>query len=150
MAASSPASPPAAAAAPVASPASAVRGQTIPGQPVPDDPRYRLYEGTFIDTVLTNRLDGTFTGPVNCLVSVPVYAADQRHLVIPAGAHGPAPRHQEVQSERRDQQPDRIALQRQRHDFGGTLTDEEYAQRLKALERAVRWKIPARARLRQS
>ena len=36
--------------------------------------------------MLTNRLDGTFTGPVNCLVSVPVYAADQQHLVIPAGA----------------------------------------------------------------
>jgi type IV secretion system protein VirB10 len=45
-----------------------------------------LFEGTFIDTVLTNRLDGTFNGPVNCLVSVPVYAADQQHLVIPAGA----------------------------------------------------------------
>jgi type IV secretion system protein VirB10 len=39
-----------------------------------------------IDTVLTNRLDGTFTGPVNCLVSVPVYASDQQHLVIPAGS----------------------------------------------------------------
>jgi type IV secretion system protein VirB10 len=49
-----------------------------------DEPRYRLFEGTVIDTVLTNRLDGTFTGPVNCLVSVPVYAAD--HLVIPAGS----------------------------------------------------------------
>lgn len=47
-------------------------------------PRYRLFEGTVIETVLTNRLDGTFTGPVNCLVSVPVYAAE--HLVIPAGA----------------------------------------------------------------
>ena len=46
--------------------------------------RGTLFEGTFIDTVLTNRLDGTFPGPVNCLVSVPVYAAD--HLVIPAGA----------------------------------------------------------------
>jgi type IV secretion system protein VirB10 len=34
--------------------------------------------------VLTNRLDGTYAGPVNCLVSVPVFAAD--HLVIPAGA----------------------------------------------------------------
>ena len=90
---SSPAGPPAASAAPVAPPAAsvtppapAVRGQTIPGQPAPDEPRYRLYEGTFIDTVLTNRLDGTFTGPVNCLVSVPIYAADQQHLVIPAGA----------------------------------------------------------------
>ena len=49
-----------------------------------EEPRYRLFEGTVIDTVLTNRLDGTFSGPVNCLVSVPVYAAD--HLVIPAGS----------------------------------------------------------------
>jgi type IV secretion system protein VirB10 len=47
-------------------------------------PTYTVYEGTVIETVLTNRLDGTFTGPVNCLVSVPVYARDQ--LVIPAGA----------------------------------------------------------------
>jgi type IV secretion system protein VirB10 len=51
-----------------------------------DGPRYRLFEGTVIDTVLTNRLDGTFTGPVNCLVSVPVYASDEQHLVIPVGA----------------------------------------------------------------
>ena len=50
----------------------------------PSEPRYTLFEGTIIETVLTNRLDGTFSGPVNCLVSVPVYAAD--HLVIPAGA----------------------------------------------------------------
>jgi type IV secretion system protein TrbI len=47
-------------------------------------PRYRLSEGTVIDTVLTNRLDSTFTGPVNSLVSIPVYAADR--VVIPAGA----------------------------------------------------------------
>jgi type IV secretion system protein VirB10 len=51
-----------------------------------EEPRYRLFEGTLIETVLTNRLDGTFTGPVNCLVSVPVYASDQQHLVIPAGS----------------------------------------------------------------
>jgi type IV secretion system protein VirB10 len=50
------------------------------------EPRYRLHEGTFIDTVLTNRLDGTYTGPVNCLVSTPVYASDYQRLVIPAGA----------------------------------------------------------------
>ena len=48
--------------------------------------RFRLFEGTLIETVLTNRLDGTFTGPVNCLVSVPVYASDQQHVVIPAGS----------------------------------------------------------------
>src|SRR5229473_5354809 len=33
-----------------------------------------------------NRLEGTFTGPVNCLVSVPVYASDHQHLLIPAGS----------------------------------------------------------------
>ena len=60
-----------------------------------------------------------------------------------------ARRHQEVQGELRDLQPERIALQRQRHDFGGTLTDAEYARKLDELERAVRRKIPARARLRR-
>lgn len=53
-------------------------------RPAAGDARYTLFEGTIIETVLTNRLDGTFSGPVNCLVSVPVYAADQ--VVIPAGA----------------------------------------------------------------
>ena len=52
--------------------------------PAGDGPRYRLSEGTVIDAVLTNRLDGTFPGPVNALVSTPVYAADR--VVIPAGA----------------------------------------------------------------
>jgi type IV secretion system protein VirB10 len=74
----SPAAP--ASSAPPAAPASPRSVTPVP----PGEPRYRLYEGTIIDTVLTNRLDGTFNGPVNCLVSVPVYAAD--HVVIPAGA----------------------------------------------------------------
>ena len=60
-----------------------------------------------------------------------------------------ARRRDEVQGELRDLQPERIALQRQRHDFGGTLTNEEYAQKLDDLERAVRRKMPARARLRR-
>jgi hypothetical protein len=60
-----------------------------------------------------------------------------------------AERHGDVERALRDLQPERIALQRQRHDFGGTLTDAEYAQRLDELERAVRRKIPARAHLRR-
>jgi type IV secretion system protein VirB10 len=78
--------------APVTAPtvAAAGPGQASPALPASrvssTEPRYRLLEGTVIDTVLTNRLDGTFTGPVNCLVSVPVYASDQQHLVIPPGA----------------------------------------------------------------
>ena len=30
---------------------------------------YRLFEGTVLETVLTNRLDGSFSGPVNCMVT---------------------------------------------------------------------------------
>jgi type IV secretion system protein VirB10 len=36
--------------------------------------------------VLTNRLDGTYAGPVNCLVTTPVYAPDRQQVLIPAGA----------------------------------------------------------------
>jgi type IV secretion system protein VirB10 len=45
-----------------------------------------VFEGTVIETVLTNRLTSAFAGPVNCLVTVPVYAADREHLVIPQGS----------------------------------------------------------------
>ena len=46
---------------------------------------YRLFEGTVIDTVLTNRLDGAFSGPVNCLVATNVYTHDHTTLLIPQG-----------------------------------------------------------------
>jgi type IV secretion system protein VirB10 len=46
----------------------------------------RLLEGTVIETVLLNRLDGTFAGPVTCLVTTPVYSHDRQAVVIPAGA----------------------------------------------------------------
>jgi type IV secretory pathway VirB10-like protein len=46
----------------------------------------RLLEGTVIETVLLNRLDGTFAGPVACLVTTPVYSYDRQSVVIPAGA----------------------------------------------------------------
>jgi type IV secretion system protein VirB10 len=48
--------------------------------------RYRLLEGTVIDTVLTNRLDGALPAPVNCLVTNALYAHEGAPLVIPAGA----------------------------------------------------------------
>lgn len=49
-------------------------------------PRLRLLEGTVIETVLLNRLDGTFAGPVECLVTTPVYSHDRQSILIPAGA----------------------------------------------------------------
>ena len=45
-----------------------------------------LLEGTVIDTVLTNRLDGSRAAPVNCLVTNPVYSHSGQHVLIPAGA----------------------------------------------------------------
>lgn len=48
--------------------------------------RLRLEEGTVIETALINRLDGTFAGPVLCLVTTPVYSHDRQHVLIPAGA----------------------------------------------------------------
>ena len=49
-------------------------------------PRHPVLEGTLIDAVLTNRLDGGAAAPVNCLVTNPVYSHDGRHVLIPAGA----------------------------------------------------------------
>ncbi|MGH9159770.1 MAG: TrbI/VirB10 family protein, partial [Vicinamibacteraceae bacterium] len=47
---------------------------------------HRLVEGTIIDAVLANRLDGSLPAPVNCLVTNPVYSQDRQDVVIPAGA----------------------------------------------------------------
>jgi type IV secretion system protein TrbI len=49
-------------------------------------PLHTLLEGTIIDTVLTNRLDGSGSSPVNCLVTNPVYSHSGQHVLIPAGA----------------------------------------------------------------
>jgi type IV secretion system protein TrbI len=47
---------------------------------------YVLFEGTILETVLINRLDGQFAGPVECLLSNDVYSKDRQHLLIPAGS----------------------------------------------------------------
>jgi type IV secretion system protein VirB10 len=49
-------------------------------------PAYKLFEGVVIDAVLTNRLNGTYTGPVNCMVTVDVWSHDRQHLLIPQGS----------------------------------------------------------------
>lgn len=46
---------------------------------------YVIFEGTTIDTVLLNRLDGDFAGPVKVMVSNPIYSQDGQHVLIPAG-----------------------------------------------------------------
>jgi type IV secretion system protein VirB10 len=47
---------------------------------------YVLFEGTILETVLLNRLDGQFAGPVQCLLTHDVYSHDRQHLLIPAGS----------------------------------------------------------------
>jgi type IV secretory pathway VirB10-like protein len=51
-----------------------------------DGPGYRLFEGTILETVLSNRLDGYFSGPVDCMVTTSVYSHDGQHLLIPQGS----------------------------------------------------------------
>jgi type IV secretory pathway VirB10-like protein len=46
---------------------------------------YVLYEGTTLDAVLMNRLDGDAPGPVKVLVSNPVYSHDHQQVIIPDG-----------------------------------------------------------------
>jgi len=46
---------------------------------------YLLYEGSVLDTVLMNRLDGDAAGPVKVLVSNPLYSHDHQHVIIPEG-----------------------------------------------------------------
>ena len=58
---------------PVAAPATAT-GKT-----------YILFEGTLLETVLINRLDGQLPAPVECLLTTDVYSHDRQHLLIPAG-----------------------------------------------------------------
>src|SRR5215471_5442765 len=62
------------AAAPAGAPAAAT-GQT-----------YIVAEGTVFETVLINRLDGQFAGPIECLLSNDVYSHDRQHLLVPAGS----------------------------------------------------------------
>jgi type IV secretory pathway VirB10-like protein len=46
---------------------------------------YVLFEGTVLETVVLNRLNGDFNGPVECLVTNDIYSHDRQHLLIPSG-----------------------------------------------------------------
>jgi type IV secretion system protein TrbI len=51
-----------------------------------DGPLHRLFEGTVIESVLTNRLTGSLSGPVNCMVTTDVHSHDRQQLLIPQGS----------------------------------------------------------------
>jgi len=48
--------------------------------------KYVLFEGTILEALLINRLDGSFSGPVGCLLSTNVYSHDRQHILIPSGS----------------------------------------------------------------
>ena len=45
-----------------------------------------LFEGTVLESVLLNRLDGAMAGPVECLVTNDVYSHDRQRVLIPTGS----------------------------------------------------------------
>jgi type IV secretory pathway VirB10-like protein len=75
-------------------------GTETPGQPqTPTAPARRntdlnratgkdhvLFEGTVLESVLVNRLNGDFAGPVICQISTDVYSRDHNELLVPAGS----------------------------------------------------------------
>lgn len=46
---------------------------------------FAVFEGTTIDTVLVNRLDGDFSGPVKAMVTNNLYSQDRQHVLVPEG-----------------------------------------------------------------
>ena len=49
-------------------------------------PKHVIFEGTILEAVLTNRLTGDFSGPVNCMITTDVYSHNRQLLVIPQGS----------------------------------------------------------------
>ncbi|MFT4113521.1 TrbI/VirB10 family protein [Silvibacterium sp.] len=75
---------PAAQAAPAASTGSNKRAPEVNVNAAHGQP-YVVFEGTSIDTVLVNRLDGEFAGPLKVMVTNPIYSQDRQHMLIPEG-----------------------------------------------------------------
>ena len=46
---------------------------------------FAIFEGTTIDTVLVDRLDGEFAGDFKVMVTNPLYSEDRQHVLIPEG-----------------------------------------------------------------
>ncbi|MGH9770959.1 MAG: TrbI/VirB10 family protein [Candidatus Acidiferrales bacterium] len=48
-------------------------------------PLYLVLEGTVLECVLTNRLDGEYTGPVNVMLTTGIWNHDRSRMLIPQG-----------------------------------------------------------------
>jgi len=52
----------------------------------PPGKAFVLFEGTILESVLVNRLDGAMSGPVECLLTNNVYSHDRQRVLVPAGS----------------------------------------------------------------
>jgi type IV secretory pathway VirB10-like protein len=52
----------------------------------PGEIDYPVFEGTVLEAVLNNRLDGYFSGPINCMLTTDVYSQNGVHVLIPSGS----------------------------------------------------------------
>jgi type IV secretion system protein VirB10 len=88
--------------APGAQETSSSSTSTAPAKASAKPQTYVLMEGNIIETALTNRLNGSFTGPVNCQVTTDVWSRDHQHLLIPQGTRilGEAERVEQQDQER--------------------------------------------------
>ncbi|MBV9154986.1 MAG: TrbI/VirB10 family protein, partial [Acidobacteriaceae bacterium] len=50
-----------------------------------DGKLYRVFEGTVLETVLTNRINGAFAGPINTMLTTDIWSHDHQQLLIPQG-----------------------------------------------------------------
>lgn len=46
---------------------------------------YRIFEGTVLETVLTNRINGAFAGPIDAMLTTDLWSHDHQQLLIPQG-----------------------------------------------------------------
>jgi type IV secretion system protein VirB10 len=46
---------------------------------------YKVFEGTVLETVLTNRINGSAAGPINTMVTTDLWSHDHQKLLIPQG-----------------------------------------------------------------
>lgn len=79
-----------AAPAPPSNPATAQNGENRAGKAKPDWFAYsgklhRIFEGTILETVLTNRINGSFAGPIDTMLTTNIYSHDHQTLLIPQG-----------------------------------------------------------------
>ena len=67
--------------------ASDARRKARPSHPHrPGEIDYPLFEGTVLEAVLNNRLDGYFSGPISTMLTTDVYSENGAHVLIPSGS----------------------------------------------------------------